>query len=194
MRPSARYIAFAFLGTLIWAACGGDDDSGSGDPVASCKQACNKFVSLCYPDAGGFFNCDTSCSPRDGGNGGGGTCSNASEVSAAYKACLQKNTCEELMSCYSSVPPCQGGTGSGGSGGGGGSGATGGTGGSTGGSGGTAGGLDGGGTCAQLLACCNAASSDQLKTSCITAYNQIMSQGDSACGLIYTQLKSVICP
>jgi hypothetical protein len=192
MRPYARYVALAFVGTVVWAACGGDDSSGD-DPVASCKQACNKFVSVCYPDAGDFFNCDSSCTPRDGGGTGGSNCTNASEMSAAYKACLEKNTCDELMACYRAVPPCQGGgTGSGGSGG---TGATGGTGGSTGGAGGTGGGVDAGsGTCAQLLACCNAATNEQIKSSCLMGYNAVMGQGDSACGAVYTQIKASVCP
>jgi hypothetical protein len=192
MRPYVRYVAVALAGTLIWAACGGDDSEGD-DVVASCKQACNKLVSLCFADAGGFFNCDTSCAPKDGGGTGGSQCTNTSEANAAFKACLEKNTCDELTSCFRAVP-CQGGTGAGGAGGSGATGGTGGTGGGgTGGTGGTGGGTGDGG-CAQLLACCNAATNETIKSSCLMGYDAIKPSGDAACGMLYTQIKPSVCP
>jgi hypothetical protein len=179
MNIAGRSVAIAVIGTLLWAACG-SDDSGD-DPIALCNQGCAKIRSLCLADAGGTFECN--CTPTDGGGGGGGpTCTNQDAINAAYKACLEKNTCEELLACK--VPKCErvGAGGAGGAGGGGG----------TGGSGATDAGTSG--TCADLLACCNRASSDQIKSACIMGYNTAMQQGDAACGAIYGALKATVCP
>jgi len=68
------------------------------------------------------------------------------------------------------------------------------------GAGGTSGGLGGstgtvvGGTCADLLACCNA-SSASLKATCMQAYTSEMQLGgDLACGVALSTLKSTFCP
>jgi hypothetical protein len=187
MKVLVRSVAVAWVGTLLWAACGGDDDGNSDDPVAICIQGCTKVQSLCSPDAGGTTNCDNICVARDGG-GGTTSCTNQNEITAASKACLEKNTCQELLACSAQVPRCQGGTGGSGGSGGTGGGGTGGTG-ATGGAGGTG----GGGTCADLLACCNAAS-EQLKPGCMMAYNAAVGQGDATCGALLTTLKSTLCP
>ena len=166
MNAFARSVVVALAGALLWGACGGDDDSD--DPAALCMQGCNK-ANACFGDSGfGTTDCAASCAPKDGGSGPG-SCTNESAITA-YKACLSKE-CAELLSCFQMLPPCEGG-GTGGAGGNGGSGgSTSGTGGraGTGGSGGTAGDA-GGGTCAQLLACCNAATDATIKMGCLTAY------------------------
>jgi len=146
------------------------------------------------------MNCDQTCAPRDGGTGGGTTCANQTEITNATKACLDKNTCDELLNCK--IPGCQGGS-SGGTGGSGGSGATGGSGGTGGGTGGTGGGGTGGsggtgggtgdGQCAALLACCNAATNDQIKSACLMGYNGAMGN-DALCGMILTSVKPSVCP
>ncbi len=199
MNVLRRSVAVAWVGALLWSACGGDSDGDSNDAVAVCKQGCTKIQSLCFPDAGGTTDCDANCAPRDGG-GGGGTCTNQDEITAAAKACLDKNTCTDLLTCSAAIPDCQrdpsGAGGSGGSGGtgGGGSGGAGGSSGTGGGGTGGAGGSSGGGTCADLLACCNAATTDQIKSACMTAYNAVMGQGDAACGPVLMSLKASVCP
>ena len=50
------------------------------------------------------------------------------------------------------------------------------------------------GTCADLLNCCNATTVAQYKTACMTAYSQLLSSGDAACGLELATLKSSFCP
>ncbi|HEX3698066.1 MAG TPA: hypothetical protein VH374_22030 [Polyangia bacterium] len=55
-------------------------------------------------------------------------------------------------------------------------------------------GTDAGGTCADLLACCNAATNDGLKNACQTVYNSDKSQGDSSCGTYLAIIKSSVCP
>jgi hypothetical protein len=50
------------------------------------------------------------------------------------------------------------------------------------------------GTCADLLACCNAATVAAYKTACMTAYTQLLSSGDAACGLELATLKGSFCP
>jgi hypothetical protein len=68
------------------------------------------------------------------------------------------------------------------------------------GGGGTGGGLGGSagtvvsGTCADLLACCNATSAT-LKSTCMQAYTSEMQLGgDLACGVALSTLKSTFCP
>jgi hypothetical protein len=193
MHALVRPVALAFAGVLLWAACGGDDDSE--DPVAICKQGCNK-LQACFADAGGpTINCETTCNPRDGGSGGGSTCTNQADINAASRACYDK-PCEEIFSCFARIPDCQGGTGGSGGTGGTGGGGTGGTGGAGTGGGGTGGtgGTTGGGTCGDLLACCNAAATDTLKTQCRSIYDAALPQGDMACGIAYGALKSTYCP
>ena len=190
MRVLGRSVVVAFVGTLLWAACGSDSSGGGDDPVALCKQACNKLVG-CY-DGGLPVNCDTQCTQTDGG-GGGTTCTNQAEITAAYKACLDKS-CGELVACFEKIPACQGGTTTTGTGGAGGStGGAGGTGGA--GTGGTAGsgGTSGGGTCADLLACCNRAS-DTLKQQCMMIYEAALPNGDMTCGAALGALKASYCP
>ena len=66
-------------------------------------------------------------------------------------------------------------------------GTSGGTGGRAGGSGGFTGSLGGSsgttGTCADLLACCNAANAT-FKATCMTEYNTVVSMGDATCGAL----------
>jgi len=107
------WLVVAGFGSLVWAACGGDDDNGGGggeDRVALCKQACEKLLSVCFGDGGdGMTSCANSCSTSSDA----GTCSNESEMLAAYKACLEKATCTELLGCMSAAPRCQTGSGGG---------------------------------------------------------------------------------
>ena len=117
MKAFGWFVVFAGFGPLVWAACGGDDDDGGGgggeDRVALCKQACEKLLSVCFGDGGGgMTSCANSCSMSDAGTSGG-TCSNESEMVAAFKACLEKTTCSDLLACMSAAPRCQGGSGGG---------------------------------------------------------------------------------
>jgi hypothetical protein len=196
MYALVRPVALAFAGVMLWAACGGDDGD-SEDPAALCKQGCNK-IQTCFGDAGGpTIDCEAQCAPRDGGTGGGSTCTNQADIDSASRACLDK-PCAEFISCFARVPACQRGTGgtggAGGTGGGGtGGGGTGGAGTGGGGTGGT-GGTSGGGTCADLLACCNAAATDALKTECRMLYDAAMPSGDMFCGAALSAGKSRYCP
>jgi hypothetical protein len=116
MNVLGRLVIVAGLGSLLLAACGGDDSSGGGgdDRLALCKQTCEKFQSVCFGDAGPTVNCDTNCNNQQGDAGSGeGSCTNESEIIAAIKACLEKTTCQELLSCPTTVPPCRGGSGGG---------------------------------------------------------------------------------
>jgi hypothetical protein len=174
--------------------CGGGGSS-SDDPVALCKEGCDKTISLCFKDAGSIAGmsvdslkstCSSNCTTNAGTSQK--SCSNSSEIISAYKTCLGKSTCSELMSCDQTVPACKGGTttgtGSGGTTGGGSAGRT---------SGGTSG-SSGGGTCADLLACCNKAAAN-IKSACMSAYTQsMMSGGDSVCSAVLTSAKSTFCP
>jgi hypothetical protein len=45
-------------------------------------------------------------------------------------------------------------------------------------------------TCADLMACCNSITNAQGKALCLTQYNQLMSQGNMACGNLLAQLKA----
>ena len=115
MNVLGRVVIVAGLGSLLWTACGGDDNGGGGggdDRVALCTEACEKVRSVCFGDAGGPTNCAGSCSPSDAG-GGGGSCSNESDIVTALKACLEKTACSDLLGCVAAVPRCQGGGGSG---------------------------------------------------------------------------------
>jgi hypothetical protein len=116
MKALGRFVVIAGFGSLVWAACGGDDDDGGGgggeDRVALCKQACEKLLSVCFGDGGGGTSCANSCTTSDAGTSGA-TCSNESEMLAAYKACLEKATCTELIGCMSAAPRCQTGSGAG---------------------------------------------------------------------------------
>jgi hypothetical protein len=106
-----RFVFTTLIGVLC-AGCGGDDDStGSGsDAVETCKQACRTSQSLCHPDAGeGTSGCENTCASREGGTGP--VCTNQSEITAAFKGCLQKTTCQDFTICLSVIPRCKDGTG-----------------------------------------------------------------------------------
>ncbi len=189
--------ACALLPAALTIGCGGGGSSSSDNPVALCMQGCDKTVSLCYADGGTSASsiknqCASSCSST-GGSTSQQTCSNSNAIISAYKGCLAKTTCNDLMSCVTMIPPCEGGA-TGGS-----SGTTGGTAGQSSGSGGTAGqtsgtgGTSGGGTCADLLACCNQAAAN-LKSACMMTYSAAMPSGDTACGLVLSGAKSAFCP
>ena len=111
MKVINRSMFMALFGVL-WLACGGDDDNtGSGsDPVETCKQGCRTSQSLCYPDAGeGTSACENTCASQDAGTGP--VCKNQSEITAAFKACLQKTTCQDFTICLVAIPRCKDGTG-----------------------------------------------------------------------------------
>jgi hypothetical protein len=195
-----RFTAFSFLAPVVLGAltaCGGGSSGGSsGDPVALCKQGCEKTISLCFADAGSLAtmaqsSCMSSCTSSTSNTT---TCTNSSAIVSAYQACLNKTTCNDLMNCVQTVPACQGGAGK--SGGSSGSGGTSGSGGASG-SGGTSGGAGtsstSGGTCADLLACCNKAGS-MYQSACMQAYSAAMPSGDSACGIVLSGAKSTFCP
>jgi hypothetical protein len=117
MNVLGRLVIVAGLGSLLLAACGSDDDSGGGggdDRVALCKQTCEKIQSVCFGDAGSPGGCDTTCTNQQSDAGpGGSSCTNESEIVAAFKACLEKTTCQELLTCPTTLPPCRGGSGGG---------------------------------------------------------------------------------
>jgi hypothetical protein len=192
MNVLGRFVGVVVLAMVLWPACGGDDSSGGDDSVTLCKEACGKMQSLCFPDGGGGTDsCLSGCNPKDGGS----ICTNESDIAAAAKNCLAKTTCQDFLSCLQGLPPCEGGgTGAGGAGGSGGTGgSTGGSGGGgTGGSGGTGGG--GSGTCADLLACCNANTNEPIRMACLSGYNTVMGQGDAACGMLLASIKATVCP
>ncbi|HEY2899510.1 MAG TPA: hypothetical protein VGL59_02960, partial [Polyangia bacterium] len=50
------------------------------------------------------------------------------------------------------------------------------------------------GTCADLLACCNAATNDGLKSACQSFYNNDKNQGDEVCGTYLALIKPSVCP
>jgi len=181
--------------------CGG---SSKEDPVALCKQGCNKAVELCADDLGGLTPaqakalCEGICTSQVGGNGM--TCTNESAIIAAYKTCQTKTTCDEYTACGESIPECQGGsTGTGGASGTGGRSGTGGSsGGGTGGRSGTGGSSGGGasgtGACAEVLACCNASTNATIKAACLAQYDSIVTAGDANCAMILPTLKTSVCP
>jgi hypothetical protein len=168
-------VCLTFLG-----ACGGS--SSTNDPVALCKQGCAKGVSLCYADAGDTGPtykavCESACATAAAE---AKMCSNSSAITAAYKVCLNKTTCDDLMACSQALPDCI--AGGGGSSGGG-----------TGGSSGT-GGTSGTGTaCADLLKCCNASTSPDLKKACTDAIATAMGM-DATCAQVLGLYKGTICP
>jgi hypothetical protein len=201
---------------MLLTACGSSKTS-SDDPVALCKEGCTKGLSLCYADAGvegATFKslCEAQCSSTKVTQAN--MCSNASQITSGFKACLAKTTCDEYESCFAALPDCAGsggggstGAGTGGSTGGGTGGATGtGTGGSTaggtGGATGTAtggstgagtGGSTGGGTaCADLLTCCNASTIPLIKSMCATVATGLTD--DAACAQALTAYKMTVCP
>ena len=107
MNVVGRSVVVVFVGTLLWAGCGTDDNAGD-DPLALCKQGCSKVESLCFADSGGTFECH--CTAPDGGSGsdassGATTCTNQDAINAAYKACLDKTTCTEFLECK--IPKCE---------------------------------------------------------------------------------------
>jgi hypothetical protein len=193
MHALYRFIAVGFAGTLLWAACGGDDNNGSSeDMTALCKQTCDKLVA-CW-DGGLPIDCNAACAPRDGGGGSGGQCKDVDAQVAHLKGCLQKD-CKDLSACFESAP-CNGGGGAGGAGGAGGS--TGGSGGSTGGAGGSTGGTGGGSgdgpSCASLLACCNAITNEMIKPTCLMMHMQA-NGNEAVCAATYSGFKmGGLCP
>jgi len=195
-RPAWPFL-LALLAAPFVLTCGSSSGikNGGDDPVALCNQTCDVYANLCFPDAGQAGTlakgvCQTSCSSPSVMNSK--SCSNGDQIAAAYKACLDKTTCAEVMSCNASVPPCAGGNGAGGRNGGG-------TGGTTGaGVGGAiatgAGGSTGGTACADLAACCNATSNAQLKAACMTYYTTVAGMGDAACAQALQAVKGTYCP
>ena len=170
--------------------CGGNSSgikSGGDDPVALCNQSCDVYVNLCFPDAGQAGTlakgvCQTTCSSPSVMNSK--NCSNGPQIAAAYKACVDKTTCSDVMACSAAVPPCAGSNGAGGR-----------TGGGTGGTTGAGlGGATGSGTCADLLACCNTTTDANAKSLCMTYYGMISAGGDSACGQVLSFAKQMYCP
>lgn len=177
-----RIVSVVSLLSVFTVSCGGD--SKSDDPVALCKQACSKGGDLCASGLGvtpAQFKaiCEPACTSNMGPSGM--TCTNSGAIINAFKACLNKTTCDEYTACGESVPACQGGgsTGSGGSSGtgsGGSSGTgTGGRSGTGGSSGGNTGGSSGGGgaagtgSCATLQTCCAMLTSASDKATCQAA-------------------------
>jgi hypothetical protein len=101
---------------------GSGGSAGGGDLRALCNQSCDK-VGTCFADAGVpvdpvIAQCKNQCQTQSQGQ----ACSNASEVTAAVRACLDKPCGEEFDTCLGALPPCEGA--GGGTGGGSGSGWT----------------------------------------------------------------------
>ncbi len=137
--------------------------SGPCASYATCAAKCGCTDSACKTACG---QPSTDCS----------TCQNNIGICAFGSTCT--------------IPACLlGGSGVGGT--------SGGTGGHAGGAGGSAGGLGGStgatGTCADLLACCNAANV-AVKPTCMNGYTTVMSMGDGACGQLLAQIKASVCP
>ena len=192
-----RAMLVVSLVSVFASSCGGGSKE---DPVALCKQGCNKYVDLCASSLPGGLDaatfkafCETGCTSN---MGGGEKCKNESAIIAAAKPCLSKTSCDALMTCTANVPDCEtgGATGTGGASGTGTGGASGtGTGGRSG--TGTGGASGGGATCADVLACCNAATNPTIKMACMMNYEDIKNAGDATCAAYLTpQVKSLLCP
>jgi hypothetical protein len=190
--PSTAFLTITILAASAVGNCGGGGGgasgtggtSGSGDAVALCKQTCDTYISLCLADAGALATtakgiCEGACA-----NTASNSCTNASAIASAYRACLTQTTCAGIMSCQQNAPTCVGGAGTGGA-------AGGGTGGA---SGGGTGGASGGTGCADLLACCNAATNATVKSLCMTNYNNVAAMGDAVCASALAAIKSTACP
>jgi hypothetical protein len=157
--------------------------SQCGSTLATCYGSGYQSGSFSGP-CGTYGSCVSKCSCTDT------ACKTAcGQPSSACQSCLTPYTaCIFSASC--TIPACLlsgGGTG----------GTSGGAGGRTGGAGGFTGSLGGStgtaGTCADLLACCNAANAT-LKPSCMTEYNTVVSMGDATCGQLLSVIKSTFCP
>ncbi len=95
-------LALALSSALLLVTCGG---GASSDPVAVCNQVCQRFTSLCDPDAGaaGTMNCQTmQCRMV---NQTTCTYSNMSAITTAVNVCLAKTTCRDLQTCLSTTIP-----------------------------------------------------------------------------------------
>lgn len=177
-------------------ACPGGTTSGCSQaeimPYSNCViAACSSAFTMCYGSgyASGNFSgpCGTygQCSSACGCDQ---TCAmNCGTPPTACQTCLFNNLVPCIQSSSCQLPACAGGAG----------GTAGGTGGRAGGAGGFTGSLGGStgttGTCADLLACCNAASAT-LKPTCMTEYNTVVSMGDATCGALLSGIKSTVCP
>ena len=148
--------------------------------VAKCgsmSSTCNSGPCASYSSCASKCGCnDTACRTACG------------QPSSACETCLgQVGACVLGANCM--APACLTGGGTGGTSGG--AGSTGALGGFSGGLGGSTG---SGGTCADLLACCNAATNATVKSACMSEYTTLMSSGDAACGAFLGPVKSSICP
>ena len=112
MKVLDRLALTALIGVLC-VGCGGDDDgsaNGGDDAVETCKQGCRTSQSICRPDASdGTSGCENACASRDGGTSP--SCTNQSDITAAFKVCLQKATCQDFTICIAALPRCKDGTG-----------------------------------------------------------------------------------
>ena len=171
--------------------------SQCGSVIATCFGSGYKTGSFSGPCAS-YGSCVSKCNCTDS------ACKTACGQPASACQTCQSNIGSCALTSTCSIPACLlsgGGTGgnSGGTGGhvGGLGGFSGGLGGSSGGLGGFSGGLGGftggSGTCADLLACCNATSA-ALKSACMSGYNQVVGSGDAACGIVLSGIKSSYCP
>jgi len=190
----------------------GSTPSGSGKlcpmgSTGSCTQAeidtydncvfgqCGSAVTTCYGagyqsgsfsgPCGSYGSCISKCSCTDSAckTACGQPSSDCSTCGTNIATCAFSSTCM--------IPACLlGGTGVGGT--------SGGAGGHVGGAGGSAGGLGGStgttATCADLLACCNAANAT-VKPACMNGYNMAVSMGgDPTCAGVLAGIKSTVCP
>jgi hypothetical protein len=213
MRHSQILVGLVFaavLGFLV-GSCGSSSPSGKGlmcppGSTGSCTQAeldtydncvigqCGSTLTTCYGSGyqsgsfsgpcGTFGSCISKCGCTDTAckTACGQPSSDCQSCLTPFTACILSSSCT-LPACLLS--------------GGGAGGTSGGAGGRTGGAGGFTGSLGGStgttGTCADLLACCNAASAT-LKPTCMTEYNAVVSMGDATCGALLGGIKSAICP
>lgn len=146
---------------------------GSGYQSGSFSGPCGTYGSCASKCACTDTACKTAC---------GQPSSDCQSCLTPFTACILSSSC--------TIPACLfSGGGSGGTSGGAG-GRTGGAGGFTGSLGGTTGTT---GTCADLLACCNAASAT-VKAACMNGYNSVVSSGDAACGGVLSGIKASVCP
>jgi hypothetical protein len=92
----------ALVAACTLASCGG---ASSSDPVAVCTNVCQRYTTLCTPEAGatGMNACQgLQCSTLDQV-----TCrySNMDEITAAVNACLARSTCADLQVCLATTIP-----------------------------------------------------------------------------------------
>ncbi len=212
MRNTHLSVSLVFAAVLgfVLGNCGGSSSSSSGPTAcppggaSTCTKAelapytnciigkCSSTLSTCFGPSfqsgnyGGtcgatYVGCTQKC-----GCGDTACFLACGQPSADCAACLQTvSACVDTSACVAPTN-CSGG-GTGGTTGGGAGGHIGGLGGFPGGLGGITGTS---GTCADLLACCNAIANASVKAACMSEYTTLMAQGDAQCGAAVSGLRA----